>query len=98
VRDDAASTGLGLTLGGFAVFLGTLVLTAVTPEGPRTWVFLGGIATVGALCLVGGIRGRRALTEPGAPRARAAVSAVLGLVVGVTAGIFVFWNLVALAS
>jgi hypothetical protein len=97
-EDDArARRGFALALGG-AVGVPVLVaLVAVLPQGWRKAVFVGGLTIVGGTCLWGGVLARSAIGTPIAHRGRAVVGTFLGLILGVTVAVFLFWTLVSLA-
>jgi uncharacterized membrane protein YfcA len=95
--DDAhARRGFALALGGAAGIPVLVVLVAVLPQGWRKAVFVVGLAAVGAVCLWGGAVARSAIGAPTSHSGRAVVGTFLGLILGVTAAVFVFWTLVTL--
>jgi hypothetical protein len=96
--DDAhARQGFALALAG-AVGVPVLVaIVAVLPQGWRKAVFVLGLAAVATASLWGGAVARSAMGSRTAHRGRAIVGTFLGLILGVTAAVFLFWTLVSLA-
>jgi uncharacterized membrane protein YfcA len=96
--DDArARRGFALTLGGAAGIPILVALVAWLPQGWRKAVFVAGLAAVAGACLRGGAVARSAIGAPTPYRGRAIVGTFLGLILGLTAAVFLFWTLVSLA-
>jgi hypothetical protein len=98
VDDARARRGFALALagaGGIPVLVAVLV---ALPQAWRTTVFVLGLAGIGAVCIWGGAMARSALTASTTHRGRAVVGTFLGLILGVTAAVFLFWTLVSLVA
>lgn len=94
---DRATRGLWLALGGLALVPVALLSVAVVPEGGRIWAFLVGLSVAAAVAARGGWIARRAFAADKVHRGRAFVGAVLGLGLGLTAGMVVLWSALGLA-
>jgi len=92
--DDDARLGLRLALIGLGGVPLTIVLVGLAPHGLRASVYLVGLGAVSLVSLVGGTRGRRALSAGTALRARAIAGAILGFWLGITAAVLWFWTVV----
>ena len=90
--DDDARLGLRLALIGLVGIPVTIVLVGLAPHGLRTGLYLVGLGAVALVSLVGGARGRRALSAGTALTARAIAGALLGLWLGVTAAGVWLWS------
>jgi hypothetical protein len=95
--DDDARLGLRLALIGLAGIPLTIVLVGLAPHALRAGLYLVGLGAVALVSLVGGTRGRRALSAGTALRARALTATIVGLWLGLTAAALWFWTLVAVA-
>jgi hypothetical protein len=92
--DDDARLGLRLALVGLGGVPLTIVLVGLAPHGLRAGLYLGGLGAVALVSLVGGSRGRRALSAGTALRARAIAAAILGFWLGITVAVLWFWTVV----
>lgn len=92
--DDDARLGLRLALIGLGGVPLTIVLVGLAPRGLRAGLYLVGLGAVALVSLVGGARGRRALSAGTALRARAIAGAILGFWLGITAAVVWFWTVV----
>jgi hypothetical protein len=92
--DDDARLGLRLALIGLAGIPLTIVLVGLAPHRLRVGLYLVGLGAVALVSLVGGARGRRALSAGTALRARAIAGAILGFWLGITAAVLWFWTVV----
>ena len=92
--DDDARLGLRLALIGLGGVPLTIVLVGVAPHGLRAGLYLVGLGAVALVSLIGGVRGRRALSAGTALRARAIAGAILGSWLGITAAVVWFWTVV----
>jgi hypothetical protein len=94
--DTDARRGLVLAVAGVVAVPATATLLAAAPNGARAPVYLLGLAAIAATSCAGGLLGRRALTAGTALRARALTATIVGLWLGLTAGVLWFWTLLAL--
>jgi hypothetical protein len=92
--DDDARLGLRLALIGLCGIPLTILLVGLAPHRLRAELYLVGLGAVALVSLVGGVRGRRALSAGTALRTRAIAGAILGFWLGVTAAVLWFWTLV----
>jgi hypothetical protein len=92
--DDDARLGLRLALIGLAGVPLTIVLVSLAPHGLRAGLYLVGLGAVALVSLVGGARGRRALSAGTVLRARAIAGAILGFWLGITTAVLWFWTVV----
>ena len=92
--DDDARLGLRLALFGLGGVPLTIVLVGLVPHGLRAGLYLVGLGTVALVSLVGGARGRRALSAGTTLRARALAGAILGFWLGITAAVLWFWTMI----
>ena len=92
--DDDARLGLRLALIGLAGIPLTIVVVGLAPHALRAGLYLVGLGAVALVSLIGGVRGRRALSAGTALRARAIAGAVLGFWLGITAAVLWFWTLI----
>ena len=92
--DDDARLGLRLALLGLVGIPLTIVLVGLAPHWLRTGLYLVGLGAVALVSLIGGARGRRALSAGTALRARAIAGAILGFWLGITAAVLWFWTVV----
>ena len=92
--DDDARLGLRLALIGLAGIPLTIVLVGLAPHRLRAGLYLVGLGAVALISLVGGARGRRALSAGTALRERAIAGAILGFWLGITAAVLWFWTVV----
>ena len=70
-----------------------IVAAGMAPDRARVPAFVVGTSVVAALALAGGISARRALLEDTPAKVRAVAVSWIGLMLGVTAGIFCLWAL-----
>jgi hypothetical protein len=95
--DADARRGLLLATAGVAAIPVTGAVLAATPTGARAAVYVVGLAAIAALSFAAGLAGRRALSAGTVLRARALIATIVGLWLGLTAGVLCFWTLLALA-
>jgi hypothetical protein len=93
--DDEARRAPAIVAAALALFPALLLVLALLPEGARKAAYFAGIVVIAVVSIVGGWKARRALEDGTALRSRAAVTAVVGLTVGIAAGALGFWLLVA---
>jgi hypothetical protein len=91
--DHDARLGLRLALIGLAGIPLTIVLVGLAPHALRAGLYLVGLGAVALVSLVGGTRGRRALSAGTTLRAHAIAGAVLGFWLGITAAVLWFWTM-----
>jgi hypothetical protein len=94
---DRATRGLWTGVGGFALVPVTLLAVAAVPEGARVGVFLVGLLATAVVAARGGWIAKQALVHDAPHRGRAFVGAVLGLGIGLTAGMIALWAALGLA-
>jgi hypothetical protein len=94
--DDDARLGLRLAFIGLCGIPLTILLVGLAPHRFRAELYLVGLGAVALVSLVGGVRGRRALSAGTTLRARAIAGAILGFWIGVTAAVLWFWTLVGI--
>jgi len=82
---------------GIVAIPATGALLAAAPTRGRAAVYLVGLAAIAGISLAGGLLGRRALSAGTALRARALTATIVGLWLGLTAGVLCFWTLLAVA-
>jgi len=92
--DDDARLGLRLALIGLVGIPLTILVVGLAPRGLRAVLYLIGLGAVALVSLIGGVRGRRALSAGTALRARAIAGAILGFWLGITAAVLWFWTVV----
>ncbi len=96
--DERARRGFALALAG-AVGIPVLVAVLVAlPQGWRKAVFVVGMAAVCAASLRGGTMARTAMLGTTGRRGLAVAGTFLGLILGVTTAVFLFWTLVSLVA
>lgn len=76
-----------LVLSALVAIPAAVAITAAFPTGLRPAVFLTGLAGAGALGLIGGMRARRLIVQGTDRPVRIILSAIVGLTVGLVAGI-----------
>jgi hypothetical protein len=94
--DVRARRGFAWALAGAAAVPGLVGVLVLAPEGLRTAIFLSGLVLIAAAGLRGGTLAWPAMMGATAHRVRAVVGTLLGLILGVTAAVFLFWILVFL--
>ena len=72
-----------------------VLLVAILPEGVRKLVYFAGIVAIAGVSIAGGWKARRALDDGTELRSRAAVTAVVGLTIGISVAALAFWLLLA---
>jgi hypothetical protein len=92
--DDDARLGLRLALIGLVGIPVTILVVGLAPHRLRAVLYLIGLGAVALVSLIGGVRGRRALSAGTALRARAIAGAILGFWLGITATVLWFWTVV----
>ena len=96
--DDDARLGLRLALIGLCGIPLTILLVGLAPHRLRAGLYLVGLGAVALVSLIGGVRGRRALSAGTALRARAIAGAILGFWLGITAAVLWFWTFVGVTT
>jgi hypothetical protein len=93
--DDDTRRASALVIAGLALFPVVLLLIAVLPERFRKLAYFGGILMIAVLSVAGGWKARRALEDGTELRTRAALTAIVGLSVGIAVAALGFWLAVA---
>jgi predicted small integral membrane protein len=93
--DDDARRASALVIAGLALFPAVLLVIAVLPERVRKLAYFGGIVLIAVVCIAGGWKARRALEDGTELRTRAALTAIVGLTVGIAVASLGFWLAVA---
>jgi 4-amino-4-deoxy-L-arabinose transferase-like glycosyltransferase len=93
--DHDARLAPRLVIAAIVAFPALLFVVAALPEGIRKTAYLAGIALIAAVSIAGGWKARRALEDGTELRSRAAITAVVGLTVGIAVAALSFWLIVA---
>jgi hypothetical protein len=93
--DDEARRAPAIVIASLVLFPVLVVAVAALPESARKTAYFAGIALIAVVSVAGGWKARRALEDGTELRARAAVTAIVGLTVGIAVAALVFWLVVA---
>jgi hypothetical protein len=90
--DRTVGRGMLLVLLAVVAIPALLLMLTTLPQEARAAAFVGGLLAVAALSVTGALSARRGLLVGTSRTARAILTAIVGLTLGVTGAVFAVWS------